>query len=122
MAFFKPVLPYKLTFDCSKGKKNKMEIHYTRTEETGEVAQEKILKTSAKCCICESTKPDETLWTWDKFNRVWKTTKMSWKDAHQHFLNCFGETPSMRLERSGPSSAAKTKDRITLKTKQDSEL
>ena len=70
MVLFKPVLPYKLTFDCSKGEKNKMEVHYTRTEGDGNAAQEKILKTTMKCRICESTKPDETLWTWDKFNRV----------------------------------------------------
>ena len=68
-------------------------------EGEGDAARGKTLKTMAECQICKSTKPDETLWTWDKFNRVCKTTKMNWKDAHQHFLNCFGEMLGMRLEK-----------------------
>ena len=98
-----------------------MEVHYTRKEGEGKAARDKIMKTTAECWICESSKPDETLWTWDKFNRVWKTTKMEWKDATQHFLNCFRETPSMQLEKLGRNSEAKIVETITPKMKLDSE-
>lgn len=34
-----------------------------------------------------------------KFNSVRRNSGMSWKEATQHFLNCFGEITSLQLEK-----------------------
>ena len=79
--YYKLVLKYDLSFDCNKGEKNKMDVYSTRTVGTGRNRQVKFVKKTAEVCVCESTNPDETIWTVNKFERELEISGMSWADA-----------------------------------------
>ena len=49
--YYKPVLNYDLSFDSTKGKKHKMEVHYTRAVQAGR-NQVKFLKKTSEVQIC----------------------------------------------------------------------
>ena len=99
--YYKPVLNYKLSFDYTKGEKNRMEIHYQvqvggagRGQAQG-VAQIRMMTRTAEVRICETTAVDENLWTISKFKRERIISQMSWEEARFNFTKCLGEVPQL---------------------------
>ena len=103
--FYKPVLPYKPSFDSTKGEKNRMEINYTiqipgaGRGRGARAAQVQHMRRMVEVRICESTSVDEILWTINRFERERSSLQMPWADARFNFANCLGEIPKERLEK-----------------------
>ena len=94
MTDHKPALNYKMSFDPLKGEKNRMEIHYTipvveSDHQGNNITRQKPMKRYAQVLICESTKIDEILWTFEKFKQERQQSQMEWTNAATPYYMLF---------------------------------
>ena len=119
MKFYPPVFGYKPSFDCDKGDKHKMEVHYfVKANEDGNIGDaipqpvgvetrnnpaptiKNQLKTQQiEVRKCKTTEVDETLHTVEMFLFKRSTSNMSWSVAIYIFSNCLGNTAQMHLQK-----------------------
>ena len=63
--------------------------------------QTKFLKKTTKVWVYETTDVDETIWTFNKFERERETqiSEMAWSNASYNFTNYLGEVAQLQLEK-----------------------
>ena len=118
MKFYPPVFGYKPSFDCDKGDKHKMEVHYfVKYDDDGNIGEaipqpegvetrnnrptiKNQLKTRRiEVRKCKTTEVDETLHTVDEFLVERETSDMPWSEAIYNFSHCLSNTARMRFQK-----------------------